>query len=50
MQKNGRKKGKKMTVVPEEPLQISLLRDAFAHGAKLNLPSEKDVKGSIHAV
>lgn len=39
-----------MTVVPEDPLQINLLKDAFAYGAKLTHPSEKDVKGSIHAV
>jgi len=39
-----------MTVVPEDPVQLSQLKDAFAHGAKLSPPSENDVKGSIQAV
>jgi hypothetical protein len=45
MQKNGRKKGQKMTVVPEEPAQLDLLRDAFMYGAKLKL--EANLKQSV---
>lgn len=38
-----------MTVIPEEPNQIVALRNAFAHGSKLNMP-EVDVKASLIAV
>ena len=34
-----------MTVVPEEPAQLDLLRDAFSWGAKLKL--DADLKQSV---
>lgn len=49
MQKNGKKKGQKMTVVPEEASQINVLRNAFVYGTKLKA-LDIDMKGSIKAV
>lgn len=37
-----------MTVVPEDPVQLDLLRDAFAFGSKLTL--DADLKQSVFDV
>ena len=48
MQKNGKRKGNKMTVIPEEHTQILLLKKAFLLGAKFR--GFSDIQQSVRNV